>query len=391
MAGVVKRKYESETRKLQKSFTRPLSLISKALPAEYDKYLLLEIFKELYPIMWDKLNNRYKQYESKDKFLAKCGKKKRYYHDKPDVFFFKLLKVKHMVSDGQRSKHKQEFNEKNTQLAYQSLLNKANNKKKTHENKMLSINKDLQIVEPLYIDAFISAYHKKGINLQGKVEIFNELKKYNTSKVIDFFQRLNDSERNNQIRRMAFDHLQKLGASVRLRKKFKGNAKSYHTEKESFNVSPEDLYQKLESNTIQNKKRFHVFISHSYQDYNLVRQVKSCLNKHGLSVYCDWTSDNDFLKRNLMSDYTKMVLKKRIEQSKCIVFLQTKNSVDVENSFSSPWISLEIEYALSIGKTIYSLNFSSYSDLFKQVKYNINNGIEINEMEIKKYANNKLS
>lgn len=384
MAGVVKRKYESETRRLQKSFTRPLNLISEALPAEYDKHLLLKLFKELFPLMWDSLNKRYEQYESKDKFLTKVGKKKRYYHDNPDVFFFKLLKVKHMVSGGQRVKHKNTFNEKSAQLAYQSLLNKANNKVKSHENKMLSINKDLQTVDPLYIDAFIFAYHKKGITIQGKVEIFSELKKYNTPKVIEFFQKLNDSERNNQIRRMAFEHLQKLGASVRLRKKFKGKVKLYNTETDRFIVSPEDLYQRLESNTIQNKKRFHVFISHSYQDSELVRQVKSCLNNHGLSVYCDWTSDNDFLKRNLVSDYTKMVLKKRIEQSKCIVFLQTKNSVDADSSFSSPWISLEIEHASSIGKPIYSLNFTSDSDIFKQVKYYINNGIEIDDIEVKK-------
>lgn len=382
--GVVKRKYESETMKLKKSFTRPLNLISEALPAEYDKHLLLELFKKLFPLIWDRLNKRYEQYEGKDKFLTKVGKKKRYYHDKPDVFFFKLLKVKHMVSDGQRVKHKNTFDENSAQLAYQSLINKANHKINTHKNKMISLNNDLQTVDPLYIDAFISAYHKKGITIQGKVEIFSELKKYNTPKVITFFQKLNDSERNNQIRRMAFEHLQKLGASVRLRKNFKGKVKSYNTETDRFDVSPEDLYHRLESNTIQNRKIFHVFISHSYRDSDLVRQVKSSLNNHGLSVYCDWTSDNDFLKRNLVSDYTKMVLKKRIEQSKCIVFLQTKNSMDADGSFSSPWISLEIEYASSIGKPIYSLNFTCDSDIFKQVKYNINNGIEIDDIEVKK-------
>lgn len=384
MVGVVKRKYDSETRRLQKSFTRPLNLISETLPAEYNKYLLLGLFKKLFPLMWNSLNKRYEQYQSKDDFLTKVGKKKRYHHDKPDVFFFKLLKVKHMVSNGQRVKHKNTFDEKRAQLAYQSLLNKANNKVNSHENKMIFINNDLQTVEPLYIDAFISAYHKKGITIQGKVEIFSELKKYNTPKVIEFFQKLNDSERNNQIRRMAFEHLQKLGASVRLRKNFKGKVKSYNTETDRFIVSPEDLYQRLESNTIQNRKTFHVFISHSYRDSDLVRQVKSCLNNHGLSVYCDWTSDNDFLKRNLVSDYTKMVLKKRIEQSKSILFLQTKNSVDADSSFSSPWISLEIEHASSIGKPIYSLNFTSDSDIFKQVKYNINSGIEIDDVEVKK-------
>lgn len=384
MAGVVKRKYQSETMRLQKSFTRPLNLISEALPFEYNKYLLLEMFKELFPLMWSSLNQRYEQYEGKDNFLTKVGKKKRYYHDEPDVFFFKLPKVKHMISDGQLAKHKKTFDEKSAQLAYESLLNKAENKRHAYENKISSINNDLQRVEPLYIDAFISAYHKKEITIQGKMEIFHELKKYNANRVIKFFQKLNDSERNNQIRRMAFEHLQKLGASVRLRKKFKGKVKSYNTETDSFNVSPEDLYQRLEANTVQSKKLFHVFISHSYQDSSLVRQVKACLNNHGLTVYCDWTSDNDFLKRSLVSDYTKMVLKKRIEQSKCIIFLQTQNAVNSDGSFTSPWILMEIEHASLIGKPIYGLNLSDYSGLFDQIKCTVNSSAEISDIEISK-------
>ena len=370
--------------RLKKSFTRPLNLISEALPAEYDKYLLLKMFKELFPIMWSELIQRYEKYDSKDKFLAKVGKKKRYYHDQPEVFFFNLSKVKHMISNGQRKKHEISFNEKSAQLAYHALLDKANKNKRTHESKMLSTNKDLQLVEPLYIDAFISAYHKKGITVQGKIEIFHELKKYNSGKVIEFFQKLNDSEKNNQIRRMAFEHLQKLGFLVSLRKNFKGKVKSYNTERDIFNVSPEDLYQRLESNTVQNKKSFHVFISHSYQDSSLVRKVKSCLNNHGLTVYCDWTSDNDFLKRDLVSDYTKMVLKKRIEQSKSIVFLQTNNTVNAKGLLSSPWVLMEIEYALSIGKPVYSLNFSNINELFEKINFEIDGDVEISSDEISK-------
>lgn len=45
---------------------------------------------------------------------------------------------------------------------------------------------------------------------------------------------------------------------------------------------------------------------------------------------------------------------------------------------------MEIEYAILIGKPIYSLNFSPYGDLFEQVKYRINDGIEISKDEINK-------
>lgn len=256
MAGVVKNKYQSDTRKLQKSFTRPLAIISDALPEEYDRHVLLRIFKEAFPLQWDSLNKRYEQYKSKDNFLVKIGKKKRYYHDRPDVFIFKLPKVKYILSDSQRSKHKKEFNEKNAHSVYESLLNKAKTKNSIHEDKMLSVNRDLQMVDPLYFDVFIASYHKRGITTQEKIEIFQEMKKYNNKKVVVFFQKLNDSENNDQIRKMAFEHLQKLGAFVRLRKKFKGKVKSYNSEEDEFNVSPEDFLNRIEFNTIQNKNHF---------------------------------------------------------------------------------------------------------------------------------------
>ena len=115
-----------------------------------------------------------------------------------------------------------------------------------------------------------------------------------------------------------------------------------------------------------------------------MRKVKSCLNNHGLTVYCDWTSDNDFLKRDLVSDYTKMVLKKRIEQSKSIVFLQTNNTVNAKGLLSSPWVLMEIEYALSIGKPVYSLNFSNINELFEKINFEIDGDVEISSDEISK-------
>tara|TARA_Y100000588_G_scaffold1805_1_gene2673 strand:+ start:2929 stop:3114 length:186 start_codon:yes stop_codon:yes gene_type:complete len=58
--------------------------------------------------------------------------------------------------------------------------------------------------------------------------------------------------------------------------------------------------------------------------------------------------------------------------------------VNTDNSFTSPWISLEIEHALLVGKPIYSLNFTNDSNIFKQVKYYINNGIKIDDAEVNK-------
>ena len=60
-----------------------------------------------------------------------------------------------------------------------------------------------------------------------KIEIVKELEKYECEKSTEFFSKLNDSEKNEQIRRIAFNHLQSIGKYVKLRKNFDGKKKQY--------------------------------------------------------------------------------------------------------------------------------------------------------------------
>jgi hypothetical protein len=79
------------------------------------------------------------------------------------------------------------------------------------------------------------------------------------------------------------------------------------------------------------------------------------LNKLGYLVYCDWSSDNDFLKRNLANEYKDFVLyvlQKRIEQSKKVLFILTEHSKN-----QSSWIKQELNHAKKFGKEILCLNF----------------------------------
>lgn len=202
------------------------------------------------------------------------------------------------------------------------------------------------------------------------MEIFNELIKYNTNKTIEFFYKLNDAERNDQIRNMAFKHLQSLGRYVKLRGKFEGKKKSYIIEKSDFNMTPKDLWQRIESDTIQNRKIYDVFLSHSSTDSGSVLKTIKCLNRIGLNVYCDWTSDNDFFKRNLVSDYTKMVLKKRLEQSKNLLLLVSKNSI------ASEWVKFELDTFSQFNKPIYYINLEATNfnrmEFYKELEYDFN-------------------
>ena len=355
MPGKTKRKYVGETMRIHKKLKRPLHLISEALPYEYDDKLLLSMFAELYPYEWKEIVERCNYFIAKDKHLQSVGKKIRYKSPSPKTFFFTMPVVKNILSPNFKAKHKKRFAEDIYNANYDALKAKRSVKINQKNNKVQKYKQTMQEVEPYYIDALIVAYHQKGITTEGKMEIITEMSRFICDKSIKFFYKINDAERNNQIRNKAFQHLQNSGNYVKLRKNFKGKKKSYMVEKTDYNMTPLDLIKRLDADSIQNKKRFSAFISHSYADSKIVEEVISILNTQGHSCYCDWSSDNDFLKRSLVSDYTKEVLKRRIEQSDYLFFIRTDNSMTGEK-VNSPWIEMELEYSKSIGKDIYYID-----------------------------------
>lgn len=374
MAGKTKRKYNGELMKFNKSIKSPLNKIQKILPYDYNRNDILNFFKEFYPYQWKSIEERYKYYSEKDNFLIKNGKKRRYYPKEPKIYFFNLAKVKNMLSKGEKEQHKKNYN---NDIREEALLNfrvQRNNKIKIKDEKIIKSKENMQEVDPLFIDIFINGYHQKGITAEGKIEILKELEKYDSPKSLEFFYKINDSEKNSQVRKMAFNHLQKIGKYVKLRKNFKGKQKSYMTEKSDFFMKPKDLYERIVSNALQDKKEFDYFISHSAKDHKLIQNIQKSFNKINCTVYCDWTSDNDFLKREYANEYTVLVLKRRIEQSKNVVFVQTINTTDEKNNLSSKWIELELEYAKELKKNIVAIDLldNGYCN-FEVLKYDIEN------------------
>lgn len=150
------------------------------------------------------------------------------------------------------------------------------------------------------------------------------------------------------IRSLAFKYLQDYGHYVKLRKNFKGKKKVYQTEIASLNAKkPEDLYNDLLNKNIQSQKVYDIFISHSTKDKKLVEEIIKIFNEQNQTCYCDWTMDQDYLKRNYTGEYTKQVLKVRMEQSKKLILLRT------ENSMQSDWVLFELKYFENLKKPIY--------------------------------------
>lgn len=345
MPGVTKRKYEGELIRFQKSINRPLGLVSETLKPGYSGSDLLEAFRRYYPCEWDLICERYRVYKEKDKFLVSNGKKIRYRPLAPEKYFFSLPKVKYLLACGYREKHMQKYDEINRKQVEEQLYITRSQRFKQKKERVKQQKINMQMVEPIYIDVLIFAYHKKGNFIEDKIEIFKEIQKYDCEKATQFFYKLNDSERNNQIRTMAFQHLQKTGHYVRLRKNYVGKQKKYMVEKSDFYVTPQDLAKRLdEQESVQNRKHYDIFISHSSKDAKQIRQIIHILNEQGLVCYCDWTSDSDFLKRSMVSDYTKEVLKKRLLQSNDLLFISS------ENSRNSEWVNFELDYYRDNGK-----------------------------------------
>jgi len=337
--GKAKRKYEGELIRFAKRLRRPLELVVETLKPGYTENDLLQAFKDYYPFEWEEICERWKNYSEKDEFLKQKKGKTRYNPLKPEEYFFSLMKVKYLLSKEFRERHKQNYSEQLRVTKAEALKLKREERIKKRQQRIEMYTEDLQQVDPGFIDALIYAYHDRHNSINDKMEIFKEIQKYDCEKSRQFFWKLNDSERNNQIRNLAFEHLQKSGHYVKLRKGFKGKKKTYQIERSTFEGTPQALAKKLQDDrSVQGLKHYDVFISHSSRDKNYVRQVVEEANAIGLNCYVDWTADNDFLKRSMVSEYTKEVLKVRMKQSQKLLYL----SSDI--SRSSQWVSFELDY-----------------------------------------------
>jgi len=78
------------------------------------------------------------------------------------------------------------------------------------------------------------------------------------------------------------------------------------------------------------------------------------------------------LKRKYASKYTRLILKRRIEQSKKVLFVKTHNTNNESNHFFSKWVKMEILYATKIEKEIECIDFINSKECnFKVFEHNL--------------------
>jgi hypothetical protein len=84
-------------------------------------------------------------------------------------------------------------------------------------------------------------------------------------------------------------------------------------------------------------RRFHIFLSHSSRDADLVRGIKIRLEAERLSVYVDWIDDPQ-LDRSRVTRATAQTLRRRMNQCEFLVYAASQASPD------SRWMPWELGY-----------------------------------------------
>ena len=95
------------------------------------------------------------------------------------------------------------------------------------------------------------------------------------------------------------------------------------------------LNEVVESQTTT--RTYHIFLSHSFRDAELILGVKLRLEDYGYTVYVDWIEDAK-LDRSKVTRETAKILRRRMDCCMCLFYSTTESSAD------SKWMPWECGY-----------------------------------------------
>jgi hypothetical protein len=92
----------------------------------------------------------------------------------------------------------------------------------------------------------------------------------------------------------------------------------------------------------KSRSSFDIFLSHAFQDQELVAGLKTLIEEQGLTVYVDWIDDPQ-LNRNTITLETAALLQGRMRSSKSLIFATSSASTN------SKWMPWELGYFDGVG------------------------------------------
>lgn len=364
MSGVTKHISDHEIRCIISMWSRQIETIKPILPYEYGKEEIIALLKEFYPHEWQSVEYKYLYYKKKDEYIKKHTGRTRHNMPSASKLLDRVPLFQEIITDRYRSSWHIDFSLDMQELERQALYTKRNPKIDKVNKKIAIAKAKTQQVTPAFIGKLIGLYERKNTSQKDRLYILFELKKYYNPTVINFFFKLNDTELNQQLRELAFQHLQSFNYEPRARKQ---KYMSVHTKNikrrqylkkvypyETYKIpeTPQELEYRINNSKDQLIKEYDYFISHSSKDGISVQSLIIAENQQKKNVFCDWINDVDYLKRDLVCEATLKVIERRLEQSKALIFVES------ENSRNSIWCKYELNYFRGLGKQIFVITKS---------------------------------
>ena len=123
--------------------------------------------------------------------------------------------------------------------------------------------------------------------------------------------------------------------------------------------SREALNRQFQFDSISPDKTYDIFLSHAFLDAEAIYGLKITLEEAGFSVYVDWYED-PHLDRGKVTKETAVVIRKRMQRCKTLIFAIT------ENSENSKWMLWELGYFDGLKNKVAVLGLTENSgDSFK--------------------------
>ena len=361
MPGVTKRISDHEIRDIISMWSQQIKTIQPILSYEYGQAEIISLLKEFYPHEWQYVEYMHLYYKKKDEHIKKHTGRTRHNVPSAPKLLERVSLYQKLLTDDYRAYWHSTFSADTQKLERQALYAKRKPKIDRVDKKIATAKAKTQQVTPDFIDKLIGLYERKNTSQKDRMYIMLELKKYYSPVVINFFFKLNDTELNNQLRWLAFYHLQAFNYNPRARKlkympvhtknkkrrQYLKNVYPYETY--DIPETPQELEYRIDNAKEQLLKEYDYFISHSSKDRVAVQALIVAENQLKKNVFCDWINDVDYLKRHLVCDATLKVIERRMEQSKALVFVES------ENSKNSIWCKYELNYYRELGKPIFMI------------------------------------
>ena len=327
----------------KRKFKKPIESIAPLIPKDFSDNDLVELFKRLYPHMWEDLENQYAYWHEKNDFLLKHGKKSRYNFRKPhdfilDCSFYMRKALRKNVDRSILTVEQQRIIENN-------ILAKSVGKVKEQQEKAYKTMYYVQEIEPVYAERFIDQYFKTH-DLHKRLEIIRELSKYKSDRIIQFFYKVNACTRNFSLKEESMQYIQGLGLPFILRRKKEGKTNCIDNEIVKNESNPEVLMHRLYVDELEKLKSFDVFVSHNSKNESEIVTLFKSLNQNGYIAYIDWVNDKFDLKRQWCNATTAKIIRERIKQSRAFILYLSSQTL------ASQWCPWEVGYADALGKQI---------------------------------------